>query len=124
MVEEWFSGIRKWLPFGIGEKAAQVVGALSDLVAETPHTIGGLNDYIVQPLDVWLGAPNEDAPLRHRVINPVREGALDRAENAIAQAETVKTVYEAELKEKVATAVGGQRAIRSMIVQYRELNRI
>ena len=54
MLAAWFESLRKWLPFGAGEKAADVMSALTNLLAETPVTLTGLDANLAQPLDVWL----------------------------------------------------------------------
>jgi hypothetical protein len=124
MVEEWFNGIRKWLPFGIGEKAAQVVGAFSDLVAETPHTIGGLNDYVIQPLDAWLARVDNEPALRQNLIKPIRDQVLVEANNTINRAQQVHSTYHAELAQPIAMAKLSRDEIRQRIAGYRQQNQV
>lgn len=124
MVEEWFGGVRKWLPFGIGEKAAQVVGALSDLVAETPHTINGLNSYVAQPLDAWLARVDDEPMLRQTLIKPIRDQVFVEADNTISRAQQVHTVYHAELAQPVAMAKANRDELRLRISNYRQQNQV
>lgn len=124
MVEEWFSSIRKWLPFGIGEKAAQVVGSLADLVAETPHTIGGLNDYVIQPLDTWLARIDDEPALRQTLIKPIRDQVLVEADNTISRAQQVHSVYHAELSQPIASARLTRDEIRQRIADYKQQNQV
>ena len=124
MVDEWFGGIRKWLPFGIGETAAQVVGALSDLVAETPHTVGGLNDYVIQPLDAWLARVDDEPALRQNLIKPIRDQVLVEADNTISRAQQVHTVYHSELAQPIALAKLNRDEIRQRIADYRQQNHV
>lgn len=124
LVENWFAGIRKWLPFGIDEKAASVVGALSDLVAETPLTISGLESYLAQPLDAWL-AREEDMPrLQRRLVKPIREQVLTQANETINRAHNVKASYEAQLTLPVQTTIENRNAIRQQIATYRQQNQV
>lgn len=120
MVEEWFSGIRKWLPFGIGENAARVVSAFSDLVAETPYTIGGLNDHILQPLDAWLAPVDNEPMLRQRLIKPLRDQVLVEAENTISRAQQVHSTYHAELAQPIASAKLNRDELHLRIADYRQ----
>ena len=124
LVESWFDGVRKWLPFGIDEKAANVVNALSDLVAETPHTISGLDTYIAKPLDVWL-AREEDTPrLTRTLIKPIREKVLAEANETINRAQSVKTTYQDQLTLPVEAAAANRNAVRQQISNYRQQHQV
>lgn len=120
MLGKWFDGLKRWLPFGIGEKAVGVMSALTTLIAETPNTVSGLNTNIAQPLDVWL-AREEDAPaLQRRLIKPLREQVLTRATATLAKTEAVKTAYQAQVVEPVQVALTNRQTIREQINAYRE----
>jgi hypothetical protein len=124
LVESWFDGVRKWLPFGIDEKAANVVNALSDLVAETPHTINGLDAYIAKPLDAWL-AREEDTPrLKRKLIKPIREQVLAEANETISRAQSVKTTYQDQLALPVEVRAANRNAIRQQIANYRQQHQV
>jgi hypothetical protein len=120
MVEDWFEGIRKWLPFGIGENAARVVSAFSDLVAETPHTVGGVNDHILQPLDAWLTRVDNEPVLRQTLIRPLRDQVLVEAENTIGRAHQVHSAYHAEVAQPIAMAKLNRDEIRRRINDYKQ----
>jgi hypothetical protein len=124
LVESWFDGVRKWLPFGIDEKAANVVYALSDLVAETPYTISGLDTYIAKPLDVWL-AREEDTPrLQRTLIKPIREQVLAEANETINRAQSVKTTYQDQLALPVEATAANRNAVRQQIADYRQQHQV
>lgn len=124
MLENWFQEMRKWLPFGLGQRAADVMTALTHLVAETPNTLSGLDTNIAQPLDVWL-AQDADAPrLQRTLVKPLREQVLDPARQTIAQAEQVQTVYRARVAAPLETAVANRRAIREQIGAYRQQHQV
>jgi hypothetical protein len=120
MFGEWFDGIRKWLPFGIGEKAARLVGALTGLLAETPITIAGAHENVVRPLDIWLERKDGQTRLQRRLIKPVREQALEQAAIAVNQVQALQGAYQAELAEPVEATVNRQRVVRDLISQYRQ----
>jgi hypothetical protein len=117
---EWFDDVRKWLPFGIGQRAARLISALTELLAETPVTIAGARENVVRPLDVWLEQKDGQTRLQRRIIKPVREQALDQAAIAVTQVQNVQTAYQVELAEPVEAAANRQRAIRDLISQYRQ----
>ena len=120
MFADWFDGVRKWLPFGIGEKAARLVSALTELLAETPVTIAGAHDNVVRPLDVWLEREDGETRLQRRLIRPVREQALDQAAIAVHQVQDLQTTYQIDLAEPVQATAERQRVIRELIGQYRQ----
>ena len=124
LVESWFGGIRKWLPFGIDEKAAKVVKALSDLVAETPHTISGLDSYIAKPLDIWLAREDDMPRLQRILIKPLREQVLAEANETINRAQTVKTTYQDQLASPVEAAAANSNAVRQQISNYRQQHQL
>lgn len=124
MLNQWFQDVLKWLPFNLGQRASEVMQALTDLLAETPHTISGLNTNIIQPLDVWLGGETDDVPLRQNLIKPMREQVLARASETASQAQQVDTVYQTELAEPVQRAIDSRRAIRQQIAEYRQQHEV
>lgn len=122
MFNEWVQNMLKWLPFGLGEKTSAISAAITELLLETPATVSGLDTNIAQPLDVWLGAENEEAPLRGTLIKPMRDGVLAKSTAVIAQIEQARGGYEVELRDKLKTAVSTQRTIQVAIAQYRGIN--
>ncbi|MFQ5421489.1 MAG: twin-arginine translocation signal domain-containing protein [Anaerolineae bacterium] len=120
MLADWFGEIRKWLPFGIGEKAEGVMASLTDLLTATPETITGMETRVKRPLADLLGDGMQKPGLSARLIHPMEEKVLTKASAAIAQAESLESVYREELKTPVVTAVNRQQAIRQLIAQYRQ----
>lgn len=121
MLTDWFEGVRKWLPFGIGQTAATIMQSLTTLIMETPNTLSGLNTNVVQPLDVWLNRDqNNETALSRTLITPLRDDLMPKADNAVSKVQQMDATYKTALKEPVETAVSSQRAIRGLIVAYRE----
>ena len=121
MLNDWFESLRKWLPFGLGQKAANVMQAITTLLIETPATISGLETNVNQPLAAWLKRDNDgEVLLRKNVIKPLRENVLAQTEQTVGKAKEAHQVYTAQLKEPAQTAVTNQRAVRQMIARYRE----
>jgi hypothetical protein len=124
LLAEWFAGIRKWLPFGIGEKAVGVMGALTTLLAETPGTLSGLDTNIAQPLDVWLQRIDGEPALTRRLVRPLRDEVFVRARTTVDQANTVGAVYEEQLNAPLRAALGNRQTLRQQIADYRAQNQI
>jgi hypothetical protein len=124
MLNEWFQKVNRWLPFNLGQQATDIMDSITTLLAETPHTVNGLNTNIAQPLDVWLSREDGDTALRRRVVKPLREGVLAKTKEATSKAQQVQSVYQTQLLAPAQTAVDAQRAFRTQIAQYRELHQI
>ena len=124
MLAEWFAGLRRWLPFGAGEKAAGVMGALTKLLAETPSTIAGLDTNIAQPLDVWLQRIDGEPALQRRLVRPLRDEVIGRARTTADQATQVGAVFEQQLAGPSRAALSNRAALRQAIADYRAQNQI
>lgn len=120
LLNRWFEDILKWLPFGIGEGALAVMSAVSELLDHVPETLDGLRDHVAGPLDVWLERDGNEIRLQRRLIKPVREEALDRADSTVTRVGSVNEVYEDQLQQPVTVLVERQRLIRAQIAQYRQ----
>lgn len=124
MLSEWFEGVRRWLPFRAGERAANVMNALTTLLAETPITLGGLDTNIAQPLDVWLARTDGEPALTRRLVKPIRDEVITRARTTTDQANTVGTTYEEQLAAPLRAALGNRAALRQAIAEYRAQNQL
>ncbi|MCP4363319.1 MAG: twin-arginine translocation signal domain-containing protein [Chloroflexi bacterium] len=125
MLNDWFEGIKKWLPFGIGRSATNIMQSITTLLLETPATVSGLNTNIAQPLNVWLAKDEQnEAALQKTLIKPLREDVLEKTGSTFAKARTLESTYAMNLKEPVETAVTNQKTVRGLITAYREEHRI
>jgi hypothetical protein len=124
MLAAWFESLRRWLPFGAGEKAAGVMGALTTLLAETPVTLTGLDTNIAQPLDVWLQRIDGEPAFTRRFVKPLRDEVITRARTTVDQANQVGAVYEAHLAAPARAALGNRQTLRQQIADYRAQNQI
>jgi hypothetical protein len=122
LLNRWFEDILKWLPFGIGENALAIMSSLDDLLASVPETLDGLQANVARPLDVWLERDGADNRLQRRLIKPVREEALDRADSTVSRLADVHDVYQVRLREPVTALAERQRLVREQIAQYRQNN--
>lgn len=124
MLAEWFEGIRKWLPFGVGDKAAKVMSNLTTLVAETPNTLAGLQANIATPLDVWLVREEGEPVLQRRVVRPLRDEVIARARVTIDQTHQTHTVYNDNLASPVRAVFANRQTVRDQIAAYRQQNQV
>ncbi len=126
MLQEWFNDVLKWLPFGMGQNASNVMNALQAYVQQGPITLRGLETNIAQPLDMWLlRAPGQiDAPLVQNVVKPVREKALHPAVQTIAQAEAAHAVYQERLVTQMETQLVGREMLQQLIAEYRQRHQV
>jgi hypothetical protein len=123
LLSEWFAGVRRWLPFGMGEKAAGVMGALTTLLAETPATVSGLDTNVAQPLDVWLSRIDGE-PAIQRLLRPVRDEVFVKARTTVDQANQVRSVYEEQLASPARAVLSHRQSLRQVIADYRAQNQI
>ncbi len=124
MFNEWVQKILKWLPFNLGERTITIMDALTTLLLETPSTLTGLYTNVAQPLDVWLGSSDAEAPLRQNLIKPMQEQVLAKADTVAVKTAQVKTVYEEQMVWRVETAVVNHRQIQTLIQSYRQQHQI
>lgn len=125
MVNEWFAGIKKWLPFGIGQKAATIMQSITTLIVETPGTVSGIHANVAQPMDVWLAKDEQnEVKLKSKLIKPMRETVMAKTNETLTKARDVDEIYSVNLKEPVQTAVANKQTIRELITTYREQHQI
>jgi hypothetical protein len=124
MLNEWFQKVNRWLPFNMGQQAANIMDSITTLLVETPNTISGLDTNVAQPLDVWLSRESGEMPLQQNVLKPIREKVFEKAKIATAKAQQAQTVYQTQLVEPTQVAIENQRAIRNLITEYRERHQI
>ena len=124
LLAQWFESVRKWLPFGAGEKAAGVMSALTALLAETPSTISGLDTNLAQPLDVWLARIEGEPAITRKLVRPLRDEVIGRARATADQATTVAAVYEQQLAAPARAALTNRQSLRQQITDYRAQNQL
>jgi hypothetical protein len=125
MLEDWFANVKKWLPFGIGEKATTIMQSITTLLIETPGTVSGINSNITQPLDVWLAKDEQnEVKLQSKLSKPLRENVMAKTSETLGKARAIETTYTANLKEPVATAGANKQTVRDLITSYRETHQV
>lgn len=123
-IEEWFRGIRKWLPFGVGDRAAEVMGALAALLDETPRTMHGLRRNVADPLDSWLEGESGETALHSHLVKPLKEQTLNRAGAVVEKARQTGETYDTQVVAPVKDAVKNRQALKEKIAAYRKQHQI
>lgn len=121
-IEQWFQGVRKWLPFGVGDRAAQVMATLTNLLDETPNTIHGLRRNVADPLDGWVGKEGQEAPLRAELLRPLKETTLQRTGTVVERARATGDAFETQVQSPVQEVITRRRLLREQIAAYRDQN--
>lgn len=124
LLSDWFQDILRWLPFGIGRRASEIMAAMTNLLAELPNTTEGLHVNVAQPLDHWLAKEGDETNLQRQLIKPVRERAIGQASAAMDKAGTLQTAYRSGLSTPVQEAMQRRQAILAQIEQYRGTHQI
>lgn len=124
MIQAWFADVRKWLPFGIGEQAAEVVQSLTTLIDETPRTIAGLATNIAEPLDVWLHDDGDDLPIQRNLVKPIREQVLTKTNQTVGKARQLNDVYQSQLAEPAQAAMARRQTLQTLIAEYRDQHQL
>lgn len=116
--------MRKWLPFGVGDRAAQVMAALTNVLDETPNTIHGLRRNLADPLDSWVGKDGQEAPIRAELLRPLKETTLQRSGVVVERARETGSTFEAQVQAPVQQVIAQRRQLREQIIAYRQANEI
>jgi hypothetical protein len=119
MLNDWFDGVKKWLPFGIGEKATEVMQSITVLLLETPETINGVRTNIKEPLNLWLSDDANEVPLQQNLLNPIRNEVLSKTRSTSGKAKQIEGAYQNQLVLPVETAVSQHQTLRERIAHYR-----
>ncbi len=119
MLHDWFEEVKKWLPFGLGEKAAEVMQSITALLIETPQTVSGLRINVKEPLDAWLADNTDEIPLQRNLLKPIRNEVLSKAGATTGKAKQIEATYYTQLVEPAETAVNRHHTLRELITNYR-----
>ena len=124
MLEEWFQGLLKWLPFGIGRKASEVMAAISDLTTEIPGVVEGINVNVVRPLGDLLEKDDDQPAIQRRVITPVRESALRPAAKALDDTHSLEAIYQKHLSAPTRWNMERKQAVLASIKEYKQTHQL
>lgn len=125
LLNQWFQDILKWLPFGMGQKASNVMNSLTTLLLETPSTIAGVRSTTLPTMDNWFKRPaGQELPIRARLIQPLRDNTLAKAGTVGSKAAAIQTKLNESLNTPVNATLLTRQTIREQIASYRERHQI
>lgn len=125
MLNQWFQDILKWLPFGMGQKASNVMNSLTTLLQETPMTIAGVRSTALPTMDNWFKRPSgQELPIRARVIQPLRDNTLAKASTVGGKAAAIQSKLNESLNTPVNNVLLTRKTIHEQIAAYRERHQV
>lgn len=119
LLNEWVQDVLRWLPFGLGERAGAILDAIITPLLEIPQLAAGLFENVAQPLGAWVDGEVDELPLQRKLVRPMRELVLERAQLAAMETQRLATTYRAALEEPVVAAAGSQQTVMDLIAEYR-----
>jgi hypothetical protein len=125
ILNQWFQDVLKWLPFGMGTKASNVMNALTTLLQETPNAISGVRTTSLPTMNTWFKREvGQELPIRARLIQPLRDNTLAKVGTVAGKANNIQSKLNESLNTPVQTALLTRQTIREQIASYRERHQI
>lgn len=121
---KWFQDISKWLPFGIGNRAAVTMDALSTVLTDLVQTKEELPDQVAAPLAGLLDKKDNETAVQRNLINPLRQDLIGPTAAALDQTNSLGGTITAELIEPYGRAAQERKRIGELITSYREAQKI
>lgn len=115
----FFDTLLKLLPFGIGEKAREVMDRISDLIAAIPQMIESISLNILIPLREEWFADAQDKGLRGWLIEPLITRLLDPIEALMDSLTKLNTSWDQDLDQPIKEAIKQRAALRQQIAEYK-----
>lgn len=125
LLNQWFQDVLKWLPFGMGQKASNVMNALTTLLLETPNTVSGVRSTTLPKMNHWFKREaNQELPIQVRLIQPLRNNTLAKAGTVGGKAQAIQTQLNEALNTPVNNALLTRRTVHDQIIAYRERHQV
>ncbi len=113
-ITNFVSQVLDILPFGVGQNTKLALQAMGDVLSSLPDLLNNVNVMVLEPLRTWVGTDNQGG-LRDSLLHPLREQLLTPAQQIVANAENLNTVYNTQLAQPVQSALDQRAKIRSAI---------
>ena len=121
---DWFQDISKWLPFGIGEKAANTMASLNQVLGDLLETREEMPAQLADPLAALLERDEEETAVQTNLINPIREELINPTAQAMEKAGSLRSVFKTDLVSPFTGAAEERKSLAEIIAEYRQIQQI
>jgi len=115
----FFDTLLSLLPFGMGEKAREVLDRINDLISSIPQLIENLNLNILIPLREEWFSDDKNKGLRAWLIDPLIMRLLDPIEDLMDSMADLNTSWDRDLNQPVTETVRQRAVVRQEITDYK-----
>jgi hypothetical protein len=115
-MQDFLSQVLDMLPFGVGQNVKAVLLAMGEVLKRLPDLIDNVNVMLIGPAQAWI-VPGKEGGLHDLLLRPVREQVLAPAQQMVANAENLNTVYNQQLAQPVQSVIDQRARIRAEITK-------
>ncbi|HYN87419.1 MAG TPA: hypothetical protein VER55_02755, partial [Ardenticatenaceae bacterium] len=117
----FFTGLLSRLPFGMGERIAEVLERITAVVTSVPETIASVNDGLIGPLRQRF-FPREGDTIHVRLFDPLIGALFDPADRLLAAVSALTEKWQVELAGPAEQHIEARAEIRDAIARYKSEN--
>ncbi|MEP7286486.1 MAG: hypothetical protein ABI947_12030 [Chloroflexota bacterium] len=115
-VTDFISSVLDLLPFGIGQDVKTALKAMGEVVAKLPDFLNNVSVRLIGPARAWIVSGGEGG-LHDLLLRPMREQVLSPAQQMVANAENLNSVYNSQLAQPAQNALDQRARIRIEITK-------
>ncbi|MCC7446883.1 MAG: hypothetical protein IT324_05665 [Anaerolineae bacterium] len=115
-VSDFISQVLDMLPFGAGQNIKAALQAMGDVLTNLPELLNNVSVMLIEPARAWI-VPGKQGGLYDLLLRPVREQVLAPAQQMVANAENLNTVYNSQLAKPVQDALDQRAKVRAEITK-------
>jgi len=115
-VSDFIAQVLDMLPFGAGQNIKAALQAMGNVLAALPELLNNVSVRLIEPARVWI-VPGKQGGLYDLLLRPVREQVLAPAQQMVANAENLNTVYNSQVAKPVQDALDTRAKIRAEITK-------
>jgi hypothetical protein len=115
-ISDFISQVLDMLPFGVGQNVKVALQAVGNVMSQLPELLNNVRVMVIQPTRAWVGTGNTGG-LYDSLLKPIREQVLAPAQQIVANAENLNTVYNKQVAQPVQTALDQRAKVRIEIIK-------
>ncbi len=115
-VADFTSTVLDLLPFGVGTNIKRSLQVMGELVAKLPELLTNVSVRVLEPARAWIVA-GKVGGLHDILLRPVREQVLNPAQQMVANAQNLNSVYNNQLAQPAQSALVERAKIRAEITK-------